>query len=113
MTPAVSANDQKGSLFCWLGLIGNAIVAGGILFLMFAAWLDMSLPVSREAVRPIMLAALGLTFVSWLVSAGAYKLRSVRVDSDALGITLGLVLMVPVGLFLLLAVFAITLAPMG
>ncbi|MCA8936167.1 MAG: hypothetical protein KDB68_08160 [Planctomycetes bacterium] len=105
----MSANDPNGSLFCWLGLIGNAIVAIGILTYLLAPVVGISLPIS-----PLMVpGALVFCILCWLLSAAVYGRNSKKVDSDAMGVALGLALLVPVGLDLLLTIAAVMLAPMG
>ncbi|MEZ5992886.1 MAG: hypothetical protein R3E76_11090 [Planctomycetota bacterium] len=80
---------------------------------MLAPPLGISLSASPAAVFLLGFASFVFCVVSWSVSAVAYNLRSVKVDSDQLGIALGLAMLVPVGLDLLLAFFATILAPMG
>jgi hypothetical protein len=93
----------KGSILCWAGVIGNGSVAIFIVAVIVGAAVGLSFPPSRESVvfDRVVAACLFTSFLSWLLSAAVYKLRRERVDSDALGISLGLLLLVPVGLFLL------------
>lgn len=109
---AASAN-QRGTIWCWLGLFANSISAIGILSFLLAPLFGISLPVAPAALFLLGFAAFIFCVVSWSVSAVAYNLRSVKVDSDAVGIALGMALLVPVGWELLATAFAAILAPMG
>lgn len=104
-----STASRRGTLWCWLGLFANAIVAIGILTYLLAPVVGISLRVS-----PVMVpGALVFCVLCCLLSAAVYGLNSKKVDSDAMGVALGLALLVPVGLDLLLTIAAAILAPMG